>query len=362
VIAPLRRRLLAASALAPLAGHVGAQTVFPAVSPHPLVFPRDHGAHPDYRIEWWYLTGVLGEPSSSSTLGLQVTFFRVRTSIDPANPSRFAAHQLLFAHVALADPARGTLVVDQQIVRVAAGNARIGTDDTDVQLGRWRFLRKAAGAFECEIPARTFRLRFTATPAQPVMPQGQDGFFPKETQGAYASFYYSVPQLAIEAELQRDQRHDTLRGVAWLDHEWASSLLEPQATGWDWIGMNLDDGTAIMAFQTRRKGDGAPLFAYASLRAPNAHPSRQFTGAAVRFEPLAVWESPRTRARYPVSQRVTLGDRVFETRPLFNDQELDARLTGSAIYWEGASTLLENGRSVGRGYLEMTGYAAPLTL
>ncbi len=362
MIGPLRRRLLAATALAPFGRAARGAIAFPKVAPQPLVFPRDHGAHPDYRIEWWYITGVLGERGAPPALGLQVTFFRVRTQIDPANPSRFAAHQLLFAHIALADPAQGRLSVDQQIVRLAAGNARASEGDTDVALGRWRFARNAAGAFECDVPARSYRLRFVATPSQPVMPQGQDGYFPKETQGEFASYYYSVPQLALEAEIQRDQRRDTLRGIAWLDHEWASSLLEPQATGWDWIGMNLDDGTAIMAFQTRRKGDGGVLYAYASIRAAGTTSARQFTGAAVRFEPLAFWESPRNRARYPVSQRITIGDRFFETRPLFSDQELDARVTGSAIYWEGASTLFEMGRVVGRGYLEMTGYAAPLTL
>jgi predicted secreted hydrolase len=362
VIAPLRRRLLIAPVLAPLGARARAAIVFPKVTPQPLVFPRDHGAHPDYRIEWWYLTGVLGSGDDPVALGLQVTFFRVHTGIDPANPSRFAAHQLLFAHVALADPATGRLAVDQQIVRLAAGAARAAPGDTDVALGRWRLARNAAGAFECDAPARNYRLRFVATPTQPVLPQGQDGFFPKQTQSEFASFYYSVPQLTLQAEVQREQRRDTLHGVAWLDHEWASTLLEPQATGWDWIGMNLDDGTAVMAFQTRRKGDGAVLFNYASVRAAGSSTARQFHGDAVHFEPLAFWESPRTRARYPVSQRIRIGDHVFETRPLLNDQELDARVTGSAIYWEGASALFENGRPVGRGYLEMTGYAAPLTL
>jgi predicted secreted hydrolase len=362
VRSPFRRSLLLASTLAPFGSTVGAPIDFPNVAPRALAFPRDHGAHPDYRIEWWYLTGVLGDSTVTDALGMQVTFFRVRTSIDPANPSRFAAHQLLFAHVALADPARASLAVDQQIVRLAAGGAHANTGDTDIALGRWRFVRNANGAYACDVPARTFRLHFVATPQQPVLLQGRDGYFPKETQGAYASYYYSVPQLAIEAEIQRDQQRRTLRGVAWLDHEWASSLLEPRATGWDWIGMNLDDGTAVMAFQTRRKSDGAVLFAYASIRAAGAAQARSFAGAQVRFEPLTYWQSPRTRARYPISQRVAIGERTFETRPLFADQELDARMTGSAIYWEGASALFEGGRRIGRGYLEMTGYAAPLTL
>jgi predicted secreted hydrolase len=356
-----RRRLLLASTLAPFARPSASAVEFPRVVPGALVFPRDHGAHPDYRVEWWYLTGVLDD-GGGTPLGLQVTFFRLRTSVDPANPSRFAAHQLLFAHVALADPARGSLLIDQHIARAGAGVVRMADADTDIALYRWRFARTRDGRFECDAPARGFRLRFTATPSQPILLQGTAGFFPKDAHGGYPSRYYSAPQLQIEAEIVRDDRKRTARGVAWLDHEWASTLLEPDATGWDWIGMNLDDGTALTAYQTRRRETGAILHAYASMRARGETEPRLFGKDEVRFEPLAYWESPRTRARYPVSQRIHVGGRAFETRPLFADQELDARMTGSTIYWEGASTLLESGQRVGRGYLELTGYAGPLTL
>ncbi|HUL65874.1 MAG TPA: lipocalin-like domain-containing protein [Burkholderiaceae bacterium] len=355
-----RRALLSACALAPFARSALATVSFPRVVPEVISFPRDHGAHPDYRVEWWYLTGVL-EDAGGAQLGMQVTFFRVRTSIDPTNPSRFAAHQLVFAHAALADPARGSLLVEQQIAR-ASSAVRVAETDTDIDLNRWHFARRDDGRYECDLAARGFRLRFVATPSQPVLLQGRDGFFPKQAAGEYASHYYSVPQLRIEAEVVRDDRKRTVRGIAWLDHEWASTLIEPDAIGWDWIGMNLDDGTALTAFQTRRKGDGAILYAYASMRPAGAARPQIYAREQVRFEPLAHWQSPRTHARYPIAQRITVGGRAFETRPLFADQELDARMTGSAIYWEGASSLEENGRRVGHGYLEMTGYAEPLTL
>jgi predicted secreted hydrolase len=357
----LRRRLLLAGTLSPLFRHAAALD-FPAVTPAPLAFPRDHGAHPDYRLEWWYLTAYLDADAGAAPLGIQVTFFRLRTAIDPANPSRFAAHQLLFAHAALADPARSSLLVDQRIARAGAGTVRIADADMQLDLNRWRFVRQADGRFACDVAARGFQLRFVATPSQPIVLQGRDGFFPKAVSDGYPSHYYSVPQLQLEAEIVRDGRKQVARGRAWLDHEWASTLLEPDATGWDWIGMNLDDGSALTAFQTRRKSDGAILIAYASLRAPGETRPRLFGRGDVRFEALTSWQSPRSRARYPVAQRITIGTRIFETQPLFADQELDARLTGSAIYWEGASTLNEAGRRVGRGYLEMTGYAEPLTL
>lgn len=358
----MRRALLLAGALAPVTSASGATVEFPPVVPAQLVFPRDHGAHPDYRIEWWYLTGALQDHATDAPLGIQVTFFRIRTAIDPANPSRFAAHQILFAHAALAEPERARLLVDQQIARAGSGAVRIDDADTNLLLNRWHLSRAPGGAYECRIPSREFDLRLVATPSQPALLQGRGGFSRKQAQGDYASQYYSMPQLRIEAELRHDNRRRNARGVAWLDHEWASALLAPDAAGWDWIGMNLDDGTALTAFQIRRKGDNAPAFTYASIRSAGETDARILAPEQVRFEALEYWQSPRTRARYPIAQRITVGDRVVETRPWLSDQELDTRLTGSAIYWEGASWLVEDGRRIGRGYLELTGYAAPLVL
>ncbi len=355
----MKRRAFLALAAAPML-HARVAVEFPAVVPRPLVFPRDHGAHPDYRTEWWYLTGWLdAEPQP---LGFQITFFRTRTEIDPANPSRFAAQQLVIAHAAIADPAHGSLLKDERIARAGFGLAEASEADTDVRLDRWCFRRRGDGAYECVAPARGFSLRFTARPTQPLLLQGEDGFSRKGPHPAQASYYYSQPQLRVEAELARNGAARRLGGTAWLDHEWSSTLLDPEAAGWDWVGMNLDDGAALTAFQIRRRGSGEKLYAYASLREPGASRPRLFARHEVEFTPLQPWTSPRTRATWPVAQRLRVGGRTFDTRPLFADQELDSRATTGAVYWEGASLLLESGRRVGRGYLEMTGYVAPIRL
>jgi predicted secreted hydrolase len=126
--------------------------------------------------------------------------------------------------------------------------------------------------------------------------------------------------------------------------------------------MNLDDGAALTAFQIRRRGSGEKLYAYASLREAGSAVVQVYAPAEVDFAPLERWTSPRTRGTWPVAQRIRVGSRTFETRPLFVDQELDSRATTGAVYWEGASWLQEGGRRVGRGYLEMTGYVAPILL
>ena len=358
------RRSLLLGALATAAARAApaaprAEPAFATVTPRPLEFPRDHGAHPDYRIEWWYLTGWL--EAQPQPLGFQVTFFRSRTPIDPANPSRFAAHQLLIAHAALADPARGALLHDQRIAR-AGFSVAAEERDTDVRLDGWRFARAADGRYEAAITAGSFELAFEATPTQPLLLQGEAGFSRKGPRAEQASHYYTQPQLAVRARLVRDGRSASHAGRAWLDHEWSSTVLDPDAAGWDWVGMNLDDGAALTAFQIRRKGAGSPLYAYAALRQSGAAAVQLVAPAAVRFETLATWRSPRTGATYPIAQRLHVGSRHFDTQPLLPDQELDSRATSGTVYWEGASRLLEDGKPVGRGYLELTGYVAPLTL
>jgi predicted secreted hydrolase len=353
----MKRRALFAAAAAPwLPVHA---VEYPAVTPQPLVFPRDHGAHPDYRTEWWYLTGWLD--TEPNPLGFQITFFRSRTEVDPANPSRFAAHQLIIAHAALADPARGSLLKDERIARAGFGIAEASEADTDVRLDRWQLARRADGAYECSAAARTFSLQLTAAPSQPLLLQGEGGFSRKGPQPAQASYYYSQPQLRVQARVRRNSGEIAATGGAWLDHEWSSTLLDPAAAGWDWIGMNLDDGAALTAFQIRSRDGDAPLYAYASMRAAGSI-ARVYTPDEVRFEPIERWTSARTRATWPIRQRIRVGSRLFETEPLLADQELDSRATTGAVYWEGASGLRENSRPVGRGYLEMTGYLEPIRL
>jgi predicted secreted hydrolase len=149
-------------------------------------------------------------------------------------------------------------------------------------------------------------------------------------------------------------------GAAWLDHEWSSEALDPDAAGWDWLGANLGDGSALMAFQIRDK-QGGKLWAHATLRDPSGKVT-QYSPGQVSFTPQARWKSPRTNAVYPVATTIVTGAASWSITPLQVDQELDARRSTGSVYWEGAVTITRDGAQVGRGYLEMTGYDRPMTL
>ncbi|HEY0846014.1 MAG TPA: carotenoid 1,2-hydratase [Noviherbaspirillum sp.] len=339
---------------------IAAPPAFPPVLPDKLLsFPRDFGAHPDFRTEWWYVTGWLETPDRKP-LGFQITFFRSATDHDTANPSRFAPKQLIIAHAALSDPADGKLLHDQKIAREGFGRAYARQDNTDVKLDDWRFVRDANGTYQAVVSSRGFALNFTLAPSQPPMLQGENGFSRKGPKPEQASYYYSEPQLKVTGTVSRDGKPVPVTGTAWLDHEWSTSVLDPNAAGWDWIGINLDDGSALMAFQIRSKS-GAPLWSHAALRHADGT-IRQFGPEQVRFHPVRTWRSPRTGATYPVATRIQTGPLSWELVPLQDDQELDSRQSTGAVYWEGAVTVRRDGKSVGRGYLEMTGYVKPLKL
>ena len=325
-----------------------------------LQFPADFGAHPQSRTEWWYVTGSL--QADTRLWGFQVTFFRSSTGIQGDRTSRFAATELVFAHAALTDLAERRLHHDQRIARSGFGIARAVTGDTDVVLRDWRLLR-SGGAYQATVASDSagFALDLRITPTQPVLLQGEAGLSRKGPLPEHTSRYYSEPQLDVSGTLKLRNAPLVVKGRAWLDHEWSDAFLPPQSVGWDWIGMNLDDGSALTAFRLRR-ADGASVYAGGSFRR-NGEAVRNFSSDAVTFTPGRVWQSAASKARYPVQWRVITPAGTFNVAALLDDQELDSRGSTGSIYWEGLSELLDdNGQRIGRGYLEMTGYAATLRL
>lgn len=343
-------------------------SVVPGVA---LQFPRDSGSHPEHRIEWWYVTGWLDRvnPTNAPPCGFQVTFFRVRTPLQ-AGTSRFTATQLLFAHVAVSDLHIGHILHEERAARAGFGLAEASVTDTDVLIRDWHMRRERSGIYQTTIQAKQFALRLALQPTQAVLLQGRDGFSQKGPAIDNASYYYSEPHLRVSGELTVRGKRETVSGTAWLDHEWSSTLMPVGAIGWDWLGLNLDNGGALMAFQLRsgnelRSGStpASAVWSAAKLRHADGtvlQPARN----TLDFAPSRYWTSPQG-GRYPVETRITLGERSLHLRPLFDAQELHAQTMGNT-YWEGAVTAYEgvgaNAKRVGRGYWELTGYGKPLRM
>lgn len=385
-----RRPFLAGLLPAVLAARPGAAAALAAPAPadnpplgvsrRALRFPADHGSHPDTHVEWWYVTGWLrgGADLGAAPLpefGFQVTFFRSRTGLAEGSTSRFAARQLVFAHIALTDLAAGAngggLMHDQRAARAGFGLVQLpaASGAQLVQLRDWSLLRQAPASADdtrsrmhAVVRSERFALDLDLSGTQPVLLQGEAGYSRKGPDAGDASHYYSEPQLAVRGrlELAGAPARDVV-GRAWLDHEWSDRYLGAQAVGWDWVGFNLDDGGALMAFRLRR-ADGSVTWAGGSYRTP-AGELRNFAADEVRFEAQRHWTSPRTHTSYPIEWLLTTPSGSWRVAALQDDQELDSRNSTGSVYWEGLSALKRaDGRVVGHGYLELTGYGGRLRL
>ncbi len=354
----MRALILLAAFLLAAAAPANAPTYAPVLPTTPVTLPRDHGAHPDFRTEWWYITGWLQSPGQPDR-GFQITFFRTRPPVNQANPSKFAPKQIIFAHAALSDPANKRLLHDQRIARQGFGLAEASPRDTVLVLDDWTLTRTASGQFVAKIPAKDFTLALTLTPTQAAILQGDAGFSRKGPASADASHYFSLPHLAVTGTVTTAGKARPVTGTAWLDREWSSSYLNPTASGWDWLGLNMADGSALTLFQIRDKR-GKKFWAGGSHRSKSGIQTN-LAPADVTFTAGRHWTSPATSARYPVAPTITvrLPGRVLTlpVTPLMDNQELDSRRGGGPVYWEGAVTV-----PGGRGYLELTGYLTPLKM
>ena len=329
-----------------------------------LAFPRDHGTHNDTGTEWWYATGWMGT-EQAPRLGFQLTFFRSSTGLAAGSTSRFAARHLLFAHAAVTDLQAGRHLHAQRITRWSgdprAVPARAADDDTDVHIGDWHLRRGSGNGYEARLPGDDFALDLVLPTTQPVLLQGDAGFSRKGPLEHQASHYYSQPQLQVQGSITLGGQRIALPGRAWLDHEWSDAYLAPEAEGWDWMGLNLFDGSALTVFQLRR-ADGSALWAGGSHR-PAGGGTRAFSPDAVRCTAGRRWTSPATQASYPVQWEVDTPAGRFTVRSLLDAQEMDSSGSTGTVYWEGLSEVLDgSGRRVGLGYLEMTGYRGRLQM
>jgi predicted secreted hydrolase len=381
-VRPRRLALFVLALLIPLRA-IGDVAYPPVVPGYELTFPRDEGSHPDYRIEWWYVTGHIDDAVSKvkAPRGFQVTFFRVRTGLAADNPSSFAPRQVLFAHAAFADPVSGKLHHAQRSARTGFDLTYAREGQLDLKLDDWSIRQVAPGRYVTVVHGEDFAFELTLASTQSPLLQGEQGFSRKGPDPRAASYYYSLPQLAVSGEVKVGGSARKVTGTAWFDHEWSSDYVDASAHGWDWLGVNLNDGGALMAFRMRDR-QGSERWASATVRRPSpvfratspagagevkiveAGEMKTFGREQVEWTPFQSWRSPRTGVTYPVQWRVQVGDRRYRVEPLLLDAELDSRPTTGILYWEGPIRLIDEvtGKEAGRGYLELTGYGGKVDL
>ncbi|WP_442498811.1 lipocalin-like domain-containing protein [Methylobacter sp. sgz302048] len=329
-----------------------------ALKPRKFSFPLDHGAHDQYRTEWWYFTGNLSS-AEGRRFGYELTFFRFALSPDAlVSKSAWRSNQVYMAHLTLTDAEKDRFYTDERFSRAANGLAGASDKQYRVWLYDWSASARDGPDFPLRLSAKSdeFAIDFMLTPMKGPIFQGEHGLSRKSDEPGNASYYYSYTRLATEGSVRIGDTLFSVIGNSWMDREWSTSSLSKEQAGWDWFALQLSDGSELMFYQLRRKDGRVDRNSSGSIvLADNVKVPLTAQDAAI--EVLATWTSPHSKIRYPSLWRLSVpGQRLeLDVVPLINDQELNV----SVRYWEGAVSVkgTKNGRPVsGQGYVELTGY------
>lgn len=337
-----------------------------ALQPRAFSFPADHGPHPDYRNEWWYVTGNL-DAATGERFGYELTLFRfaLAPAIEPApvasEASAWRTRQVYVAHFAITDVSGRRFLAEESFARGSLGLAGAAADPFRVWVEDWWLKAYPQGEggsprWLLHADSRNAGLTVTLEPLKPPVLHGENGLSRKSSEPGNASYYYSVTRIATQGTLRLGGDVYDVSGLSWLDREWGSSALSDEQAGWDWFAIQFADGSELMYYQLRqRDGDVDPMSA-GTFVPPEGEPVHLARGD-VRLAVRDHWTSPEG-GRYPSGWKLSVPrlEMAVEVEPVVRTQEL----TTSVRYWEGAVNVAgtRGGEAVnGRGYVELTGYA-----
>lgn len=347
-----------------LPGGGGAAKPFQEAQPGRVFhFPADHGAHPEFKTEWWYWVGHL-KSKEGEGFGYQLTFFRVALRRPDARArSAWSLNTVYFAHLAVTDPARGRFCFGEKAGRGALGLSGAAPGLLKVWIDGWQ-AQQAGGGFHLRAGDRSLGLDLVLTPvASPVL-HGEGGFSRKSARYKAASYYYSIPRLASRGHLLLGGRSLEVVGDSWMDHEFFTGSLAPDQKGWDWFGLQLEDGRELMLYLLRLKDGTLDPASSGTLVDPQGK-AQPLKLADFQVKATGVWKSPHSGATYPSGWRVSVPGAGLELTltPTLKDQEVRAGVPARVAYWEGQVKIQgrSGARSLGgRGYVELTGYAGAM--
>lgn len=337
-----------------------------AVPGYQYRFPRDHGAHLEYRLEWWYLTGHL-TTENGKPFGFEVTFFRV--GVPPAAgevATDWDLRHLGLAHFALTDVAAREFRYHEKLNRFVPYLAGASTGSLRVFNEHWRLEQAADGSFRLRAASDGDAVDLVLRPRKGVVIHGKDGVSVKAAGVGYASHYYSMTRLEVEGSVTSRGTKQRCRGIAWMDHEFSSSALREHQAGWNWFAIQLDNEAELMLYQIRKR-DGTPDENSSGTFVAAGGETVHLASGDFSVQPLGRWRSARSGATYPMGWLVRVPRLGLELRlsERLKDQELITSESTQVTYWEGAVTIegtLGSQRVRGLGYVEMSGYDRALSV
>ncbi len=335
-----------------------------AYAPREFVFPRDHGPHPQYKYEWWYVTGNV-QTANGRHFGFQLTFFRIGlTPIATTRPSAWATEGIYMAHFALSDVASGQFHAFERFSRAAAGLAGANSTPLHIWLEDWYLqgneARRAAEDLSMRVHAaeNDVAIDLTVDSDKPIVLQGERGLSRKSATPGNASYYYSATRLRTHGVVRVGGQSFSVEGLSWLDREWSTSALDKEQAGWDWFALQLSDGRELMYYQLRRHDGTVHPFSQGTLVSVDGVGHR-LSAEDVQLYVVDRWQSLRTGVQYPSrwQLRVQQAQLDLTIEPYLPNQELDV----SVRYWEGAvhGSGSAHTRAVSAsGYVELVGYGS----
>lgn len=332
-------------------------------------FPRDHGSHDTYGLEWWYVTGHVDD-QSARRFGYEVTFFR-KAIDDPRvtdHPSRWAMRHVYAAHLAITDVAGETFQFSEKLSRAAFGKAGADTGRMRVWIDRWILEPVTEDHHELHLAARDshFGVDLVLTLQKPPVIHGHDGISRKGAAPGQASHYYSLTRLGTRGTVWVNSRPFVVTGTSWMDHEFGSGALGRDQVGWDWFSLQFASNMELMVYLLRTTDGSADPMSSGTLIFPDGT-ARHLAREEVTVRSVKQWTSPLSRAQYPAAWLVDVPSQELSVNitPVLSDQELRTVNSTQVTYWEGAVDVDGRYRGApitGRGYVELTGYATPLEL
>jgi predicted secreted hydrolase len=331
-------------------------------------FPRDHGAHEEFRTEWWYYTGQV-TAKDGRPFGYQLTFFRRGMPHDQVRtlPSQWAVTQLYLAHFAVSDLSKGRFHYAEKISRAGLGKAGAARDRLHVWIDRWNAESPttAPGVQTLHATEGDLALQLTVSPEKPLVVHGTEGVSRKGATAGQASHYYSFTRLATTGTLSIGGQRFDVTGSSWMDHEFGSADLDKDLVGWDWFSLQLDDHRDLMLYRLRRADGSADPVSSGTIIDRDGLGHHLSIGDFT-LEPTSYWTSQTSHARYPQRWQLTIPSEQLslELVPLMAEQELSTTRSTQVTYWEGAikTTGTAQGQPIhGQGYMELTGYAERIT-
>jgi predicted secreted hydrolase len=360
----MRNRTVALVLLLVIAASASAQYQ-QALPGYSYQFPRDHFDHPDYRTEWWYYTGNL-KAADGHRFGFELTFFRQGVNRQGVAAGDWDVRDIYLAHLALSDLDGGRFYHTERLNRAGPGLAGVSLRQQRVWNSNWQ-VQWANGQQNLQAVADEFALHLAMISRKPPVIHGKNGSSQKGAGAENASHYISFTRLLTSGTVELNGKTYSVEGTSWMDHEFFSSGLDKDEVGWDWLSLQLADNTELMLYRLRHKDGSVDTFSSGTYVDANGNSTflslRDFT-----MTPLGdTYASPITKAVYPIAWRVNIPSLNLDLQlktPLAS-QELTSGNNAGLSYWEGAITIngTKSGAPIaGVGYLEMTGYAAVLTM